>query len=864
MTTKVANLDARRRGVGRLLRFCTGETAQSNKVKNIELRWAELGEQLRTPHVGAETLEEYLKLPTPEQLSRKDVGYVMPGHMDKGIRGKANIHLRSCLVMDIDHAPQGAIERICDPILGLGRYTFYLHSTRKHKDDAPRLRLYMPVTRDVAALEHSAIIRRIAADLQPLGDESSSIDWFDDTGFEFTRVAFWPSISKGADYVFVANEGEWLEPDAILALYADPMDVSSWPVSEKLRDTLRLSAKRSGDPLTKPGIIGAFNRVYSIHHAMEEYIPGVYVHGAHDDRMTYAAGSSANGALIYDNGLFLFSRHESDPCYYQNCNAFDMVRIHLFGDLDSKVSADTPINQKPSFKAMQARAAEDPQVRTELLMARTADRAHDFDEFDEEQALEEPIESSTPTANEFATFDADETAAEPPPTTDKAKLKEDRKAEDLAQVKVAAAKALHSDKGALVPCLATLEALLEHDPRLKDCVATNLFTGDLLQMRKLPHMRVRVPPEGVLWSDLAELKIKSYLEQRYHLFVSATAVHEAACSVGDKRAFNPVKNRLEALPAWDGASRIESFFIRHLGCPDTPYYRDVSRKFFVAAVSRVYRPGCKFDSMLVLEGPEGIGKSTLGKVLAFGHFTDEMSFGFDSKEVVERSRGSWIVEIPEMVTRSNADSQHVLQFITRQVERVRLSYARNAGDFPRQFVMIGTTNETSDYLRTTAGNRRFWCIRCSTAVLDMQAIITEREQLWAEALVYMGLNEPLFLEGAALKEAQAVQAERVIKDDVSGVIEAWLNQKIRTSHWEHDPSERGDFDDEDTWVERDRVCAVEIWVECLKGQIDRFTRREAMRINAVMNGLADWEQKPLVRFGKRYGTTRGFFRRLLI
>lgn len=858
MTTKVASLDARRRGVGRLLRFCFGDNRNTNRVKNTELRWPELIERLRTAHVGAETFDEYMRLPVPEQVARKDVGYVMPCHMDGGVRGKSNVHLRSCLVLDVDHCPAGAIERICDSLLGLGRYEFVLHSTRKHKTEAPRLRLYVVLTRDVDAVEHGAIIRKIASDIQPVGDESSSLEWFDETGYEFTRVAFLPSVSKDQEYVFIHNEGEWLDPESILSTYTNYQDLNSWPVSEKLKSSVRLGTKRSGNPLEKPGLIGAFNRVYTIHEAMDEFIPGVYVPGAHDDRMSYAAGSSANGALIYDNGLFLFSRHETDPCYYQNCNAFDMVRIHLFGDLDSKVEAGTPINKLPSFKAMQQRAAEDPRVRAELLATRVAERAADFEDFDSEVAAEEGAGGLSVAAN--ASDGADE-ATDGPPTVPRGTIdpSDGPKVDVEQQIRAAAAKGLHSDKGGLIACLATLEAIFEHDPRLKGCVATNLFTGELRQMRRIPNMRVKVPREGLLWSDLAELKIKSYVEKQYRLFVSATAVHEAACSVGDRCAYNPVRDVLDAVPVWDGNERLATFFPRHFGCVDGDYIRDVGRKFFAAAIKRVYEPGCKFDSMLVLEGDEGIGKSTLGKVLSYGWFTDEMSFGFDSKEVVERTRGSWIVEVPEMVTRSNADAEHVKQFITRQVERVRLSYARNAADFPRQFVMVGTTND-ADYLRTTSGNRRFWCVRGDGRTIDMQAVAAERDQLWAEAKVLYALEESLYLEGDALTQARAIQADRVLKDDWEGIISSWLEQKIRVGHWDRTAADHGDFDSEAGWVTRDRVCAAEVWAECLKGPVERLNRATSIRIYNVMRRLPGWKEHGSVKFGKRYGHTRGFMR----
>lgn len=377
-------------GVGRLLKFALGPTAESKKVKNVELRWDDFARRFEPESivVGEETHEQYLNSPTATQLKLKDVGYFVPAHFENNVRKKHNVVERDCITLDLDHAPVGAYDRILDDFGGLGQYAFVLHTTRKHKDDKPRYRLIMPLMRPVSEMEYLAISRWLAAYIYT-GNDTNSIEWFDDTCFEFTRVMFWPSRSKDQTYDFVKHDGQWVNPDEILAQYADPRDLSAWPVSSRMKTKLRESREKAGDPLTKGGIVGAFCRKFDIYSAIEKFLPDVYSAGSAENRLTYAAGTSANGAVIYDNGLFLFSHHESDPGYYQNLNAFDLVRVHLYAEMDSRAAPGTPVNALPSYRAMAALAMEDEDVAVELSEARRSKLEDGFNDFDDASNLSE-------------------------------------------------------------------------------------------------------------------------------------------------------------------------------------------------------------------------------------------------------------------------------------------------------------------------------------------------------------------------------------------------------------------------------------------------------------------------------------------
>jgi putative DNA primase/helicase len=252
--------------------------------------------------------------------------------------------------------------------------------------------------------------------------------------------------------------------------------------------------------------------------------------------------------------------------------------------------------------------------------------------------------------------------------------------------------------------------------------------------------------------------------------------------------------------------------------------------------------------MLVLEDDEGKGKSRLIRALANGWFTDDFSFGLSSKEVVEQAKGSLIIEVAEMSTRSSADVEHIKAFLSRGEERVRMAYARNTGYFPRRWIVAGTTNET-EYLKSDTGNRRFWCVRGDGREIDVDAVKKIVPQLWAEAKDrYLNCAEPLYLEDkTVLAFAIEQQAARVQGDDWSGAVENWLDGKTPD-----------DFDQ--PGVRRDRTSALQVWCEAIGGDFEKFRKSDAYRIGSIMRKLG-WEAHSTVRLSDKYGRGRGFVRK---
>jgi len=230
-----------------------------------------------------------------------------------------------------------------------------MYSTHSHTPSAPRLRLVIPLKRPVSPDEYQAVSRRIAGDL--------GIDFFDDTTYEAHRLMYWPSTSKDGEFIFKYLDEEWADPDEILARYPDWKDPSYWPESSQTKAERKKLADKQGDPREKPGIVGAFCRTYTIAQVIEKFLSDVYAPGDDPSRYTYIPGSTAGGLVLYDRDNFAYSYHATDPICGKLCNAFDLVRLHKFGDLDDDAKEGTPVNKLPSYLAMQELAEKDEMVR---------------------------------------------------------------------------------------------------------------------------------------------------------------------------------------------------------------------------------------------------------------------------------------------------------------------------------------------------------------------------------------------------------------------------------------------------------------------------------------------------------------------
>ena len=305
-----------------------------------------------------------MALSKAEQDKRKDVGGFVGGSLRDGLRRRGCCTGRSLITLDMDCCAPGSTQQWVAAIKALG--TAAVYSTRKHDPEHPRLRAIFPTDRVMQPEEYQPCARMVAQMLDP------TMQVFDKTTFEAERLMYWRSRSRDSLWVCEGTEDcVRISVDDTLWLYEDWHDVRQWPACSA--ETVKLPGGKQADPTAKQGVVGAFCRTYDVPAAIEKFLPGVYV-DAGAGRLTYAAGSTTAGAVLYDKGNFIYSHHSTDPAGGKLLNAWDLVRIHLFGQLDADAAPGTPAASLPSWQQMRALAENDGPTAA-LLRQETVDHA---------------------------------------------------------------------------------------------------------------------------------------------------------------------------------------------------------------------------------------------------------------------------------------------------------------------------------------------------------------------------------------------------------------------------------------------------------------------------------------------------------
>ncbi|MCC8075731.1 MAG: virulence-associated E family protein [Clostridiales bacterium] len=770
------------------------------------LRLSDFYARLSRPRRDELTMAEYLRLKKAQQDERKDVGGYVAGTL-AGQRRKAGAVTSRCVItLDLDNLPAGGTEDTVRRIEGLG-CGYCISSTRKHTAARPRLRVLLPTDRDMTADEYEPCARYMA--------DKIGMALMDPTTFEVGRLMYWPSVCADGEYIYYAGDKPLLSVDGILAAYQDWRDTRSWPAPVGVAPAAHPGAKQK-DPTAKEGLVGAFCRVYDVEAAIATFLPGVYTPCDGDDgRYTYAAGSTTGGAVVYDDGKFLYSHHATDPCGGQLVNAFDLVRIHKFGDQDDEAKAGTPVAGLPSFKAMTALARQDEAVAGLLL---------------EEQWAK--------TAAAFTPEPAGEETADDGAWRKKLTLNGNSR----------------PDKS-----LANYRTVLENDPRLKGRIRLNLFSGRIDAAGKLPWVRTG----SGTWSDEDTAQLRVYLETFFEKVAKQDLLDAISVTATDQ-SYHPVRDYLNGL-TWDGTPRLDGLFIDYLGAEDSDYTRAVTRKSLTAAVARVMEPGTKYDTMLVLVGSQGRYKSTILSKLGGDWFSDSLRT-FEGKDAMETIQGTWLNEVPEMQAMSKSDIDAVKAFLTKTKDYYRAAYGRYTADRPRQCVFFGTTN-SKDCLTDPTGGRRFWVVDIDqqTRTKDVWADLDgERDQIWAEAVAQWRRGEPLHLSPAMEDEARKVQEAHRQRHPWEGIIADFLEQPVPVGWPTRDLDKRkmyyGGNAEHGELVPRTRVCAIEIWCEALGKPKGDLNKRVAREINELLEQVPGWNGIGTRQMGPSYGKQRCFER----
>lgn len=776
-----------------------GSSRHAKQWRAKKMTWDDLVKKLSQSKITEETAAEYRRMTKDEKAEVKAVGGFVGGHIkNKGRRVKGAVEKRYLLTLDADSPEPNFLGSLNFEI---GDLEYVIYSTHSHTPETPRYRIILPVSRAMEPDEYQAVARRIAGNI--------GIENFDPTTFEVERLMFWPSAPADVEPVFIHNTGEPVDVDEVLSRYDDWHDVSMWPNSKRADDIRLNAAKKQGDPLTKKGLIGAFCRTYRIEDAIAEYLSDVYEACDTENRYTYKAGSTSAGLVVYDEGRFAYSHHGTDPISGKLVNAYDLVRIHKFGD----------------DKASTGKMADLIRADANVVATVDAERMADFDD----DVLADIEEGKGP---------------------DKDYLKK-----------------LDRDKNMTIKSTAqNVRSILENDSKLCGRLALDDFAHRMAVRGDLPW---RPLSDGQYWTDADDACLRNYLSIVYEI-VGRAVIDDGLTEVFKRNSFHPVRDYLNGL-TWDGECRVDTLLIDYMGAKDTPYVRAVTRKWLCGAIARVMMPGVKFDTTLVLYGPQGLGKTLIAERLGGKWFNNTIG-DVKQKDAMEQIQGSWICELAELAPTYKNDAEIVKAFLSRTIDRFRAPYGKRTEEYLRQCVFIGTTNNLL-FLKDRTGNRRFWPVsgdpKRQTKIPYVDLTPEEVAQIWAEALTYYRQGEALVLPPDIEREADSTRQRHTEGFEKIGLIEEFINTDIPENWYSWEPAQMREFiSDPDevinkpsNLVKRDRICALEVWEVVFEGRRQNLTNAAAREINDILQNLKGWRPKgSKLRFGRYFGVQQAFVR----
>jgi putative DNA primase/helicase len=827
------------------VRFSTG-TKNFGKVKNLALPWQAFTGRFKEPIRTGERYRDYVKMSEKQQRDLKAInGYWMRAQNEGGIRKRGNALDSDLITLDIDYATPEMFESALKGEMVPG-VAHMIHTSRRHTEDNPRFRIVILNAEPLPNDYYPAVSRIVCAEIDKERDKA------DPVSFRPAQMMFMPTVCKDGDYHFEVFEGEPLDWRSYLDVFeettGDWRDVTTlpkWAGESNLRNT----ADKAEDPTTKDGPVGDFCRAYSIPEAIEEFLPDIYAPvdmPSAKPRYTYMGGTTVNGAEVQDDGLFLYSHHGSDPVSDMLVNSFDLVRLHLFGKKDEDTDPDeTTPGKMPSWAAMLEFIDKDEEYRKSRLQSRYDTEAM-FDDLWDEDKIE--IEEATSRAEQDNQSEEDRLIAElvgeaptsgyseddveadypdieeeqNPPSAKPAAVGVDNQAGHIGissdgypYLKSPRRRAPKPDKkwveeleimpnGNIANSLPNLAMILRNDTRFRDAIAHNEFTQNNVMIIPIRHKvpfienHVLLPEDEIMgedWGSQHASTLRTILEMEngpgksgWGLTVADRNLDAALDVVATQHKIHPIKEILKSFEH-DGTARVERLFIDYLGVEDNAYHREIAKLFMVAAVTRVFEPGHKFDFAPVLVGGQGARKSSFAEALAMGFFGELTADFSEDQKLVEQMKGNWIMELPELVSMTRSEVEPAKAFLSARRTRVRLAYERHAATYKRQCVFIGTTNNI-DFLKDDTGNRRFWPVHVEVPLIDTDLLKRNLAQLWAEAYaMYVQMRKenptgplPLYLQGKEAALFAADLQERSLRVSDADVIAEQLASYLESKH----------------------------------------------------------------------------------
>lgn len=376
--------------------------------------------------------------------------------------------------------------------------------------------------------------------------------------------------------------------------------------------------------------------------------------------------------------------------------------------------------------------------------------------------------------------------------------------------------------GKLIKSILNLVSCFYIDENLKDIFIYNEFSGTIEYSRDAIWHNIKAGQE---LRDKDFIFVQYYLAHNKNFEMGIDKITNAVIELAERNRYHPIKKYLQSIQ-WDGISRLDKWLVEVCGAEDNIYTSAVGSKYLMAAVARIYVPGIKFDNVLVFEGAENIGKSTIFRVLSDPWFTDSIDLMQKDEKIVEKMRGNWFLEVAEMFGVNDSNQERIKSFLTRQDDVHRLPYDRLTERLKRQSVFCGSSNKLA-YLFGEDGNRRFWPIKCGN--INIEWLKQNKDQLFAEAKNRFLDGEVLYLNPELFEFAKKIQSEKL------SVNEVWL--EIIEQHL----------------IGRDDTTMKEILKECLKLELKEFNNHSYIsNVGRILKKLGFIKRKRVNSYGEKF------------
>jgi predicted P-loop ATPase len=796
-----------------------------------------------------EKYSEYMNADKSTQLSIKDVGGFIGGETEGNKRTNGIRIRRQLLTLDVDTKQPNVLPYLERNI------NFYclVHSTHKHNKDENRFRIVAPLSREVKEDEYEALGRRIAYSIENTPHETFK-GLFDETTFQPNRLMFFPSVSSDADYIceilnldMTQEKQNIIDVDKLLEEYLDYTDIYEWFKPDKINDEqIGKSSLVNKNPLKGKGLVGAFNRTYSVSRAIAKFLPDIYKK-EYNGRYTFVGGDSHGGGLILNDDTIFYSHHGTDPANLYYRSAFDLVRIHKFGSYDKGFTPEKEIEK-------------DILEKTDSFAAMI-----DFC-----RSLPEVVEHSDTNISLVQRLEQQEKYVSDTFMSDNKDLTEEEKTQETEE----------NDKSWVVQLdglksnLAKLDIVFSNDESVGNLFYYDTFRDNICFNRKAFWHKDFV--EGVALQDKDMAHIRVHLDKVYGIR-GEKMIDDSIVVEADKIQKNKVLDFFESLQ-WDGKERIEHFFEDFFKVKKNPFTQVAFKHWLVGAVSRIYRAGAPMDYLLIIKGKQGIGKSLFFKKLAtmdFGKPTDHLysdtKIDFDrAKDSYEQLEGIWIYEWKELAGMNMSEQESIKAFVDKTEDKFRRSYGRRNVEIKRRVAFGGSTNDKTP-LRDRTGNRRFLVMESQLNqhecyIKDPNKFNqTYKDQLLAEAVHLYKTGYDIFQwTDEEMSYWDRSNEDNLSNNDLIGAVDSYLNMK-RPPNWYSMPVgemqayfDAYDFQNDKTTLsyykdsileKSDKFCIQEIWKIGLRQKDVTINRYYRDLLEQALEHLGWRIEKRQTRFG---------------